>query len=172
MSDRSIPRICVSPADAPSPFAVDAVALEDDTRLVLGSDPIVRETDTSLSELLEDAISSDPREPGTVVVLEASPLRLHVIVHDLSLEPSWNEEWVSKGLASMFAEVEARNVVSMALPVLGSLYGQLDPLRFCGLLASELGKGSFRYLERIWLVVEDSADDVRDLLTRLGCDIC
>ncbi len=161
-------QIVVTPVGAPAPFQVDAVVYEDDTQRVLGSDPLAREVHAAPSELVKQAAGSKPQAPGTVVVKEGPPLRFHAIVHDLRLEPSWREEWISEALAGVLDQANAFGVRSLALPVLGTLHGQLDPARFCELLDLELGRVFVRSLERIWLVVVGDAEAVQSQLSRLG----
>jgi O-acetyl-ADP-ribose deacetylase (regulator of RNase III) len=158
----------VTAAGAPAPFPVEAVVYEDDTQMVLGSDPLVREVSVPASDLIADIAGAKPQPPGTVVVREGPPLRFHAIVHDLQREPSWREEWISSALAGVFDEANALDVGSLALPVLGSLYGQLDPQRFCQLLDLELKRVFSSSVERIWLVVVGDAEAVQDRLNHLG----
>jgi hypothetical protein len=158
----------VGGARDPSPYPVDAVVIEDDTQLVLGSEPVVQEEHAAPSALLERALATPSKRPGTVVVEETSPLRFHVIVHDLNLEPSWREEWVLEGLASLLDEAEVRGVGSLALPVLASLPGQLESLRFCELLATELRRARLSRLGRIWLIVSGNAENARGRLEEIG----
>jgi len=161
-------QIVATPVGAPAPFDVEAVVYEDDTQMVLGSDPLVREVNIPPSELVEQVARAKPRLPGTIVVKDGPPLCFHAIVHDLQLEPSWREEWISSALAGVFDEANALGVGSLALPVLGSLYGQLDPARFCELLDSVLGRTYVRSVERIRLVVVGDAAAVRSQLRHLG----
>jgi len=161
-------QIVVTPVGAPAPFSVDAVVYEDDTQLVLGSDPLVREVNDPLSELVEQVSGAKPQPLGTVVVKEGPPLRFHAIVHDLRLEPSWREEWISSALADVFDEANALDVGSLALPVLGTLHGQLGLACFCKLLDLELKRVLVTSLKRIWLVVVGDADTVRSQLRHLG----
>jgi O-acetyl-ADP-ribose deacetylase (regulator of RNase III) len=168
MSDDRHLKIAVTPVGAPAPFPVEAVVYEDDTQLVLGSDRLVREVNVPPSELVEQVARCKPHRPGTVVVREGPPLRFHAVVHDLVLEPSWREEWISSALARVFDEANALGVSSIALPVLGTLHGQLDPARFCELLAFELERDFVRSLEKIWLVVVGDAEAVQGQLRHLG----
>jgi len=145
-------RIVSCPEDAP-PFEVDAVAAEEDTWLVLSADPVATEPEEGLEEILAAARQAQPEPPGSVVVLEGRPLRLLAVVHDLSREPTWREEWVASALAAILAECEARGIRSLALPPLGARHGSLAPPRFEELLAEALRAAPPLRLERLWLVV-------------------
>jgi len=168
MSEEKRPRIVVTPVGAPAPFLIDAVVYEDDTQLVLGSDPFVREVNAPTSELLEQAVRSEPRRPGTVVVKKGSPLRFHAVVHDLRLEPSWREEWIASALEGVLDEAHALGLKSVALPVLGALHGRLDPSRFCQMLVFALERDFVRSVENLWLVVVGDTATVGGQLAHLG----
>jgi hypothetical protein len=140
------------------PETVGAVVEEEDTYLVLSAEPEVREPASARLRVFHDAYSASPAEPGGVVVRDGAPIRLLAVVHDLSLEPSWREEWVAKALAAVFAEATRRRVRTLALPPLGRVRGLLSRERFVSLLGSALASAAPGSLERIWLMVP--AEDV------------
>jgi hypothetical protein len=142
MAERPILKIIPAPRGATLVFLVDAVVIEDDTHLVLGADPVPRETREEPGQLLENARASIQPVPGTLVVRTlvvrgGHPARLHAIVHDLDEEPSWREEWVVSALHEVLREVGTRGLRSISLPLLGGVHGSLAPGRFAELLAVE-----------------------------------
>lgn len=153
MAALPILRIIPAPPGARLLFVVDAVVVEDDTHLVLGADPVPRETHEEPGQLLEDARANIQPAPGTLVVRAGRPLHFHAVVHDLNEEPSWREEWVASALREVFREVEAREVRSIALPLLGSVHGSLELGRFAELLRDTLTETTVERLDEVWLTV-------------------
>lgn len=145
-------RIVASPKNAP-PFRVAAVAAEEDTFLVLSADPVVHETLEHPIRIMTQVIEMQPEPPGSILVKGKHPLRFLAIVHDLNQEPSWKEEWISSAINKIFIETESRRLKSIALPLLGNLYGSLDQKRFIELLRMALLETPPTNLERLWLIV-------------------
>jgi hypothetical protein len=144
--------IVAAPKDKP-PFSVDAMALEEDTFLVLSADPKLRDPKEHQLRLMTRVIETQPEMPGTVIVKGRRPLRLLAIVHDLNQDPSWKEEWVASALDGIFREAESLKLQSIGLPFLGTLHGSLGKGRFLVLLQGALERLSSKYLKRLWLVV-------------------
>jgi hypothetical protein len=73
MAERPILKIIPAPRGATLVFLVDAVVIEDDTHLVLGADPVPRETREEPGQLLENARASIQPVPGMVIPLASMP---------------------------------------------------------------------------------------------------
>jgi hypothetical protein len=144
--------IVAAPDNRP-PFKVDAVAVEEDTFLVMSADRKVHDPKEPLIRIMTRVIETQPKEPGSVFVKGGSPLRFLAIVHDLNEEPTWREDWIESALYTIFRETERRELSSIALPFLGTLHGNLDKERFLVLLRSALEKIPVTHLKRLWLVV-------------------
>jgi len=143
--------LVAAPRERP-PFPVDGVVLEDDTWLVLGADPEFREPTEHPIRIWTALHEAQPLEPGTVSVVESHPLRLHAIVHDLSRDPTWREEWIGAALAELFRAAGRRGLRSLALPILGGVHGHLPAERFLVLLEAALESAAPGRLERLWLI--------------------
>ena len=156
-------RLVAAPKDNPQ-FKVDAMVAEEDTFLVLSADPVVKEPRESLEVMIEQANEIRPEAPGSVLVRRRrnSPLEFLAIVHDLDLEPSWKEEWISSALDKVFREAAVRKVRSIALPLLGTAHGYLAVERAGRILGNALRKGSPVSLQRIWLILP-SGTEQKDL---------
>lgn len=102
---------------------------------------------------MTQVIETQPEPPGSILVKGKYPFRFLAIVHDLNREPSWKEEWISSAINKIFLETERRRLKSIALPLLGNLYGSLDQKRFIELLRMALLEFSPANLERLWLIV-------------------
>lgn len=145
-------RLFVAPREWP-PFLADALVEEEDTYLVLSADPEVQETWQEPGELMAELLKTKPAIPGSVIVKEGRPLSILAIVHDLSRDPSWKEEWVVSALDGILREAQRRKLRSLALPLLATLHGSLDRQRFLSLLREALERSSPENLARLWLVV-------------------
>jgi hypothetical protein len=144
--------IVAAPDNRP-PFKVDAVAVEEDTFLVMSADRKVHDPMEPLIRIMTRVIETQPKDPGSVFVKGGSPLRFLAIVHDLNQEPTWREEWIESALDTIFQETERRELSTIALPFLGTLHGSLDKGRFLVLLRSALEKIPVNHLKRLWLVM-------------------
>ena len=144
--------IVAAPKDSP-PFSIDAVAVEEDTFLVLSADPKVRDPHMDLVRIMTNVINTRPEKPGTVLVRGKHPLLLLAIVHDFNQEPSWKEKWIVSALNEIFRVTESRGLTSIAIPLLGTLHGSLKKQRFIVLLSRTLKRVSVSHLKRIWLIV-------------------
>ena len=146
--------IATAPPGEP-PFGIDAVALEDDTYLVLGADPAWREPDETLVEVLTAAHAARPEPPGSVVVRPGRPPRLHAVVHDLARDPTWTEEWIESALLEVLEMTDARGLAALGLEPLGCLHGRLGLSRFRVLLKRALAATTRRSLRRVWVIVPE-----------------
>ena len=144
--------IVAAPKDSP-PFSIDALAVEEDTFLVLSADPKVRDPHMDLVRIMTNVIKTRPEKPGTVLVRGKHPLFLLAIVHDFNQEPSCKEKWIVSALNEIFRVTESRDLTSIAIPLLGTLHGSMKKQRFIVLLSRVLKRVSVSHLKRIWLIV-------------------
>ena len=148
-------RLLASPSDQP-PFPVDAIVAEEDTYLVLSAEPDLRIPVEHPLRVMTAAHDSEPAPPGSVVVRSGPPPKLLAVVHDLSREPSCEEEWVIAALEETFRQTERLRLRSIALPLLGAVHGVLEPSRCAELLWAVLVAEEPKTLDRIWLIVGQS----------------
>jgi len=159
--------IVAAPENTP-PFPVDAIAVEEDTFLVVSADRQVRDPHIPLMRVMTKLIETRPKSPGTVLATGKHPLRLLAIVHDFDQEPSWREEWIVSALDGIFRETELRKLKSIALPMLGTLHGSLEKQRFVVLLRNCLNRISLSHLKRLWLVVHGETGSKIFEILKLG----
>lgn len=143
--------LVASPLESP-PFAVDAMAFEEDTFLVIGTDPVHAEKAAHPLRLMAQLADLKPETPGTVLVRETNPLQLQAIVHDVENIPTWREEWVKKALFRIFEIAEQRCIVTLGLPLIGTQYGTMDTNLCAEIIGSILSQRPSRYLKKIWLI--------------------
>lgn len=145
-------RVVAAPKDSP-PFAVQAIAFEEDTFLVLSADPSVRDPKIPLVRIMTQLMETQPQTPGIVLVQGRSPFRFLAVIHDLNQDPSWKEEWIEATLSGIFEASEAREIRSLALPLLGTVHGTLERKRAIEMLVKALRERPLRHLKKLWLVV-------------------
>jgi hypothetical protein len=156
--------VVVAPASA-APFAPQAVVDEEDTYLVLGAAREVREPCGDRLRLFHEAYTTEAVAPGTVIVRPGAPVRLLAVVHDLSRDPSWREDWIGAALAGVFREATARRFRTLAVPLLGRVHGRAPLETAVALLRATLEAGAPPHLERLWLITaEADLDELRALL--------
>lgn len=161
-------RVAAAPRDAP-PFPVEAIVFEEDTFLVMSADPTPRNPKVPMVRIMTQLIETQPREPGSVVLQGKSPLRMLGIVHDFNRDPSWKEEWIAKVLTKVFEETESMDLQSLALPLLGTVYGSLETRRFIELLVQAFRENGPKRLRALWLVVP--AGETSETIKRLRFEI-
>lgn len=150
-------RLVASPPHRP-PFPVEAIVAEEDTYLVLSAAPELRLLAEHPVRVMTAAHDVEPRAPGSVIVRSNRPLELLAVVHDLSREPSCEEEWVIAALEEIFRQSERLQLRSLALPLLGAVHGVLEPTHCAELLLAVLVAAEPEKLERIWLVVAPATE--------------
>jgi len=144
-------QIVASPANSP-PFEVDAVALEEDTYLVMSADRQVKDPQQHPVRLRTEVINFKAAPVGSVLIQGENPLRFLAIVHDLNCRPTWQKKWIDSALREIFQEAEKRRLTGIGLQPLGTIYGQLTLQLFVDLLGPVLLERSLRYLRKIWLI--------------------
>lgn len=144
-------RIQIAPQDRP-PFPVSAIAVEQDTAMVLGEEPMVFSPEQTLTEISSEMEHLSEPLPGSVLVKRGNPKRLYAIVHDLEQDPTIRQEWVVKALHNLMRLAERQPFSAIALPLLGTRYGQLDQRRFIELLCYILTKYPPMSPLKLWLV--------------------
>lgn len=149
--------VVVAPEDAP-PFPVEAMAVEQDTHLLLATDGIVEEPEEDYRELVAAAGEPSPLTPGTVLVKKGKPLQLLAIVHDIDSQPTWREDWVASAINGVIEEVEWRRLESVGLPLIGTRHGSIEMRRVALWLGRCLSRSAFRHLKRVWVIAPTGSE--------------
>jgi hypothetical protein len=143
---------------APSrpPFDVQAIALEEDTSLVLSASATIREDPREHPIRIMTALYDHVvHEPGEIIIKGRNPYRFLAIVHDLDQEPSWREVWVSQALAETLRLCDVMGITALGLEPLGAKHGRLPLARFRELLDAAQPAERAPRLQRIWLLRPD-----------------
>lgn len=143
--------VVVAPEDEP-PFDVDALAVEEDTHLLLSSKGEIEEPQEGYEELVTAAADRPPSTPGSVLVRKGKPLELLAIVHDIDCDPTWREEWIASSINGIVEEAEWRRLEAIAVPLIGTRHGSIEMRRVALWLGRCLSRTTFRYLKRIWII--------------------
>lgn len=149
--------VVVAPEHAP-PFPVDALAVEEDTHLLLSSDGVVEEPDESFEGLIADAGEIPANTPGSVLVRKSNPLQFLAIVHDIDCQPTWREEWIASAINGVVEEAEWRRLASLGLPLIGTRHGKVETRRVALWIGRCLARTSFRYLKRVWIIAPEGSE--------------
>jgi hypothetical protein len=149
--------VVVAPEHAP-PFPVDALAVEEDTHLLLSSDNAITEPDEEFDALIAAAGKKSANMPGSVLVRKTEPLRFLAIVHDIDCEPTWREEWIASAINGTVEEAEWRRLASLGMPLLGTRHGNVEMRRVALWLGRCLSRTSFRYLKRVWVIAPEGSE--------------
>lgn len=151
-------RVTAVPASRP-PFPVQAMAIEQDTALLLDDTTGLREPPEDYRNLIRQMASARPARPGSVLVRGGMPLRLLAVVHDFDQDPSWRVSWVQAALASIFRIAARRGLHAVGLPPLGTRHGRLSPRVFMSLLRDILGRAEADCPRRLWLVLPEEGTE-------------
>jgi hypothetical protein len=143
--------IVAAPEETP-PFAVEALAIEEDTWLIMSAEPEACDPEEHPIRVMTHMIEARPEKVGSVLVSGGNPIRFLAIVHDVDQEPTCREEWVEAALRNIFIKTEQRGFKSLGLPFLGTLHGKLEAKRFVVLLSRVLLETTFNYMRRLWLI--------------------
>ena len=144
--------VAAAPEEDP-PFPVEAAIREEDSWLVLSSraGPVLKAEAGSLEQAVADLESFVPITPGRALVRTGMPLEILAVVHDLSREPSWREEWIAEALHAALAEAELREISSLSVPLLGGMHGRFPDDAICHLLVDELSRLQPRHIRYLWV---------------------
>ena len=157
--ESDLPCVVVSREKHP-PFAVDALVLEDDTYFVLSASPEAQDPAEPSLRLWNELHETEPAAPGEAVVRGGTPPRISAVVHDLSQDPTWTEQWVALSLVASLRRAEEHGFRSLGLQPLGCIHGKLAPEFFPPLLRVALDVAEARHLQRIWLIGDPGLFDL------------
>jgi hypothetical protein len=149
------------------PFPVDAVVLEDDTWRVLGASTRPQVPTDAPLRIHTGALDAEPLKPGSVRLGRGIPARIHAIVHDLDAEVTLQRQAVAEALRGVVALSRARGYVRLAMPVLGTVHGDLPEAEALSLLRDALRGAWPGFPARVWLVVRPGSE-ARVLATLAG----
>ena len=138
------------------PSEIGAVVAEEDRYLVFDADPEACETKDDAESIIREFCGAVALEPGTVIARGSNPIHFLAVVHDLDQTPTCREEWVAKALEQIIREVNAHDIRSLAVPLLGGVHGSLSTAQFAAALCSALKQAKRDPSLRIWLLLENS----------------
>ena len=90
---------------------------------------------------------------GSVIVKGNAPIRLLAIVHDIDQEPTCRPESINKAYETLLQTILEKGIISVGLPLLGTVHGKLSIAEAIVLLNECLQEQLPDSLQRIWLVL-------------------
>ena len=142
--------------DSHPPFDVEAIALEEDTALILSADTVIKEIKDHPIRLMTELYNFKEKTPGSVVVKGKNPYRFLAIVHDLEREPSCEEEWIDNALNQIFYLCRKSGIKSLGLQLLGTRYGPVKYNWILDRIRSILIKEANSQLKNLWIMMPDN----------------
>ena len=132
------------------PFPVEVMVFEEDTSLVLTVDDPAKEYEPQHPiRTMTDIMNMTTHQPGTVVTNGNS---WYAVVIDLNSEPICRKQWCEEALERVLLLAGKTGVQSLALPVLGSVHGNLPVEELLPVLLEKLAVGNIGILKHLWLV--------------------
>lgn len=133
----------------PALLNVDAVVEEQDTHLLMGKTPVIRESVESFAVLVKKMEQGSPEKAGQVIVKLATPIRFIAIVYDIDQPSICHATNVAKAFDSIFKQCKQHQVNTLAMPLLGSSYGQLKNEDILELMQVALLKRQHQFPKKI-----------------------
>jgi len=143
----------VSFEDKP-PFSIEAIVYEQDTSLILANPTVIDYPFETSEQLIQQASVPAELVPGQILVETGPPLSLLAIVHDLDQTPSWQADWIKTALNNIISLVEHYHIQALAMPLLGSVHGDLAPQQALNWLHEAVTQKSLLYLKHLWFIDE------------------
>jgi hypothetical protein len=137
---------------------VEAVALEEDTALILSANVVIRETKEHAIRLMTNLYEYKEKTLGSVIVKGTNPYRLLAIVHDLEKVPSCREKWVESALHNIFEICKKLGIESLGLQLLGTRYGPIEKEWFIERLRLIPTGTTNGKLKKLWIMIPDNCD--------------
>ncbi len=144
-------RIVAAPQESP-PFDVAAMTREEDTFLIMDTDPDILPVETHPIRLMAELENFKPRPVGSVIVRKGRPIRLLAVIHDVNEDPPCREIWITRALQNIFQEVERLGLRSLGMPLLAMRHGRLPIKSFARLLGQALSEAPLASLRQLWIV--------------------
>lgn len=141
-------------ATSESAHDADALILEEDTHLILSAPAILPRKPEHPIRTMTALIDAKPVRPGEVIVKgRSAPFRFLAVVHDIERTPSWRPDWVRAALNAVVQEAAARELRSIALPVLAGKHGNMEPAVFAAMLRETLLSRPTASLASVYLLL-------------------
>ena len=148
--------IAIAPAEY-VPVEIDAIVEEQDTQLLMSVDAEIQYPEEDFDTLIKEMAKGKARAPGQIIVKRGNPIRFQAIIHDIYQKPSWKVEWIAFALKQLVEKIEVFDVKTLAMPLLGTVYGNMDEEESIKLLCSMLATDKSICLNKFWLIAPDPA---------------
>lgn len=145
-------------AETSLPFDADAMVYEQDTALLLDTDFILPEPVESVDDLIAEAEDQEALPLGSILVQGDYPFEFFAIIHDVEQEPICDRTSIVDALFNLVEACEQRRLGSMAMPLLGTVFGPLSPAESTCLVKEVLRQVRPEYLNTVLIVLPHEGD--------------
>ena len=149
--------IQAAPRDYP-PFHYQAIVQEQDTNLLLSEQTTLREPGKPAWYLANTLERTESYSLGTIILKGHDPKRLLAIVHDIEQTPTCSPEVIKLAYNNLFKIIETKHISSLAIPLLGTVYGKLRVNESIDLLRESLQQDLPACLNKVWLILPEDYD--------------
>lgn len=147
------------------PLTVDAIIEEQDTNLILGTHPVISDTQESYPDLIRKMEHQKALLPGHIIIRNTIPLRITAILYDIEQTPVCTDELIAGVLNDLLDKFDEYKLKLVAMPLLGCAHGKIKTSGFIKLLHDTLKTKNPVYPAEIMLIVPpDNLDDIRDII--------
>jgi hypothetical protein len=120
------------------PHMVDAIVEEQDTNLLLDTNPVIQDTRESYRSLVKKMKRQKSLLPGQVIIKNTIPAKLTAIIYDIERTPVCNEAVLAKVINNLLDTINRNKLKSVAMPLLGNTHGKIPERVFIKLLQESL----------------------------------
>jgi hypothetical protein len=151
------------------PLTADAIVEEQDTCLVLGTEPVIRDTRETYEALVSKMERQKPLLPGQLMIKNTVPLRITAVLYDIEQTPVCSGGTVAMVLNNLLDTCSEYRLKSVIMPLLGCSHGGMKVSAFITLLQNILNNGSPAYPEKIiFTIPSGDIDDVADIIEKIA----
>ena len=130
---------------------VDAIVEEQDTYLILGTDPFIQDTKENYGTLVKKMQQQKPLIPGQVLVKNTTPKKFVVIIYDIEKKPACHEEWLILAFENILKLCAEHKINTLAMPLLGHSHGKIEPRNILDLLQNTINRVAPNYPASLYI---------------------
>lgn len=140
------------------PFHYQAIVEEQDTYLVFDEQTTITDPGKPVWYLASKLERMRVHKLGSVIIQDHAPIRLLAVIHDVDQDPICRTESIMPAYQSVMMAVNKRNIVSLALPLLGTVHGKVPVNESIRFLSESVCEGFPAPLQQLWLILPPGCD--------------
>jgi len=149
--------VVAAPRDWP-PFHYQAIVEEQDTYLVFDEQTVITDPGKPVWYLANMLERMQTHKLGSVIIKGHAPIHFLAVIHDVDQEPICRTEFIMPAYESVMTAVYKRNIVSLALPLLGTVHGKVPVSESIRFLSETVRGGYPTPLQQLWLILPPGCD--------------